>query len=327
VDISLCSRELLREDIMSTAKTVLVTCPPMLRQFESFRQAFERHGIEAHPADVVQTMTEAELIALVPLFDGWIIGDDPATSVVLSAGRKGKLRAIVKWGVGVDNVDFKCAEQLGLPATNTPGVFGKEVADLAMGYVIALARETFAIDRAIRFDNSWPKPAGISLAGKSVALVGFGDIGRNTARRLLASDMNVRVYDPQYTNNSDLAVEQGIWPEGLSDADFLVFTAPLTPQTHHMFNMDLLAKLKPGVRVVNVGRGPVISEKAMTAGLTQGIVHSAALDVFEIEPLTMDSPLRDFPLNIFGSHNASNTVDAVHRVSLQAIDLMAGFLK
>jgi D-3-phosphoglycerate dehydrogenase / 2-oxoglutarate reductase len=167
---------------MAVRKNILVTCPPMLGAMDLFRSDFESLGLDFFGANVVQTLSEDELVVLLPRFNGWIIGDDPATARVLEAGAAGSLEAIVKWGVGVDNVDFEAAQRLGVPACNTPGVFGKEVADLAMHYVSGLARQTFLIDRTIRSGTGWPKPSGISLAEKVVALVGFGDIGRNVAQ-------------------------------------------------------------------------------------------------------------------------------------------------
>lgn len=312
---------------MSDRKKILVTCPPMLGLIEEFVEDFEAKGLDFVAPPVVQLMNESELIEMLPAYDGWIIGDDPATAAALEAGAAGKLRAIVKWGVGVDNVDFDAANRLGLQSTNTPGVFGREVADLAMNYVGALARHTFFIDREIRQNCSWPKPAGISLANKKVGLVGFGDIGRNTAKRMLAADMEVTVYDPCFKAVEGLAVTPAQWPQGISVLDFLVFTAPLNPETRHMLHCGLLDQLKPGVRIVNVGRGPVIEEQALVDGLRDGVIHSVGLDVFEVEPLPADSPLRSYPYNIFGSHNGSNTVDAVQRVSRMAIDLIAGYLQ
>lgn len=307
-------------------KKILVTCPPMLGMIDEFRSVFEEKNLELTAAEVVQTMSEAELVETVPHYHGWIIGDDPATARVLKAGKRGSLLAIVKWGVGVDNVDFDAAAKLGIPASNTPGVFGREVADLAMNYVGGLARQSFFIDREIRGAHSWPKPAGISLAEKTVALVGFGDIGRNVAKRLLAADMKVNVYDPFFENPDGLAVEAQSWPESLQQADFIVFTAPLNSKTKHMFNHDLLSNVKPGVRIVNVGRGALIDERALIKGMADGLIKSVALDVFEEEPLPADSPLRQYDQNIFGSHNGSNTSDAVRRVSLKAIDLISEFL-
>ena len=310
-----------------TSNRVLVTCPPMLGMFEDFVQPALKLGMELVPAQVTQTLSEAELIDLLPEFDGWIIGDDPASKKVFTAGKEGRLKAAVKWGIGVDNVDFDACRDLKIPIVNTPGMFGGEVADIAVGYVIALARHTVEIDREVRLGN-WPKPRGLSLAGRTVALVGYGDIGRNTARRLMAADMRVIAYDPYVQMESlEDGVELAAWPEQIQEADFVVVNCALTSSSHHLLNAEAFAAMKPGVRIVNVGRGPVIDEKALISALSNSKVHSAALDVFEEEPLSSKSPLRNHPHCIFGSHNASNTIDGVERTSHKAITLLAEFLK
>jgi D-3-phosphoglycerate dehydrogenase len=298
----------------------------MLGMKDRFRPIFEANGVELYCPDVIQTMTEDELTTLVPDFDGWIIGDDPATRRVLAAGKAGRLKAAVKWGIGVDNVDFDAARALGIPISNTPFMFGREVADVAMSYVVALARETFLIDRGIR-SGGWPKPRGISLAGKAMALVGYGDIGRNLARRALAAGMRVLAYDPAYRPDDQLAaVEAETWPGRIGEADFIVFTCSLNARNRHMFNETVISLAKPGVRVVNVARGPLIDEAALVRALQDGKVHSAALDVFEVEPLPSASPLRVLERCVFGSHNGSNTEDAVVRASERAIAILFGYL-
>ena len=305
---------------------VLVTCPPMLRSLDAFRPLFAARDVELTAPDVVQTLSVEELVTLVPQHDGWIIGDDPATREVFTAGRAGRLRAAVKWGVGVDNVDFAACRDLGIPIVNTPHMFGAEVADVAVGYVIGLARQTFLIDREVRA-GGWPKPAGISLAGKRVALLGYGDIGRNVARRLLAAEMHVVAYDPAFKPDPTAAgVETAAWPDRLSEADFVVVTCALTPSSRHMLNAQTLASAKRGVRLVNVARGPIVDERALAEAIETGHVHSAALDVFEIEPLPSESPLRVHPRCILGTHNASNTIDAVERTSRLAIERLFGFM-
>jgi D-3-phosphoglycerate dehydrogenase len=306
---------------------ILVTCPPMLRAMDRFRPLFARSGLEVTTPEVVQVLTEDELVVLVPQFDGWIIGDDPATARVFAAGKAGRLKAAVKWGVGVDNVDLEACRRLGLPISHTPGMFGREVADVAMGYVIALARETFAIDRGVK-EGRWPKHPGMSLAGKTVALVGLGDIGSNTAKRLLASELKVIAYDPLSPPVAGLdAVERAVWPERLGEAAFLVLTCALTTENRHLINAQTLVRCQRGVRLVNVSRGPLIDEAALIAALESGVVHSAALEVFEVEPLPGTSRLRAFGDRcIFGAHNSSNTVEAVERTSLKAVELLAGLL-
>lgn len=305
---------------------ILVTCPPMLGLIDEFIPAAREQGFELVPAKVTQTLSQDELVALLPQYDGWIIGDDPATRRVFEAGKAGQLKAAVKWGIGVDNVDFAACKDLGIPIINTPQMFGAEVADVALAYVIGLARHLFEIDRGVRA-GGWPKPAGMSLGGKKVALVGYGDIGRALAKRLLACDMEVVAYDPGIEGNGGLAgVKRAAWPARVEEADFIVFTCSLNERNHHMLNADVLAHCKPGVNVVNVARGPLIDESALVAALQSGHVRAAALDVFEVEPLPADSPLRGMPQCVFGSHNGSNTRDAVRRASQEAMKRLFGFL-
>lgn len=305
---------------------ILVTCPPMLGMINEFTPIAGKRGFELVPAEVTQTLSESELINLLPQYDGWIIGDDPATRRVFEAGKSGQLKAAVKWGIGVDNVDFAACKDLGIPIINTPNMFGGEVADVAVGYVIGLARQLFLIDRGIR-NGEWPKPAGMSLAGKHVALVGFGDIGRSAAKRLAAFDMPIVAYDPGNDDDGGISgVERVAWPQRIGEADFIIFTCALNAKNHHMLDAVALAQAKPGVHVINVARGPLIDELALSAALQSGQVTAAALDVFEDEPLPSESPLRGLPQCIFGSHNGSNTRDAVRRASLQAMERLFGFL-
>jgi D-3-phosphoglycerate dehydrogenase len=299
----------------------------MLRLIEEFRPVFQQKGIELVTPNVVQTLTEDELVVIVPQVDGWIIGDDPATERVFTAGKNGRLRAAVKWGVGVDNVNFEACKKLGIPVSNTPFMFGEEVGSLAVHYLIGLARETFLIDRGVR-EGKWLKPAGVSLAGKTVALIGFGDIGKGAAKRMHAFDLHINVYDPFAVKTAEDEAKYRFlhFPEALETADFVVVTCALTPSTKHLINEQSLANMKDGVRLVNVSRGGIIDEKALITALESGKVHSAALDVFETEPLPANSPLRQFDRCIFGTHNGSNTVDAVRRASEKAMALMFGFL-
>lgn len=308
-------------------KDVLVTCPPMLGQIDRFMDVAAQQGLRLHAAQLTQTLSEDELKQQLPNYDGWIIGDDPATRSVFETAQAGRLTAAVKWGIGVDNVDFAACKDLGIPITNTPMMFGGEVADVALGYVIGLARETFFIDREVRIGN-WPKPAGISLTGKTVGVVGLGDIGHNTCSRLQAFGMNVIAYDPGIEGDAGLnGLQRAVWPNRVGELDFLVLTCALNKHNHHMLDALVLDGAKDGIRIVNVARGPLIDEAALISALQSGKVYSAALDVFEVEPLPADSALRQMPRCVFGTHNGSNTVDAVIRASHAAIEHLAGFLR
>ena len=299
----------------------------MLGFIEQFAPLMRKRGLDFDAPSLTQAMPERELEKCIGDYDGWIIGDDPATRAVFQAGVRGNLKAAVKWGVGIDNVDMAAARELGIPIANTPQMFGDEVADVALGYLIGLARDLFVIDRSVR-DGGWDKRRGISLSGKSAALVGFGDIGRALARRLVAIGMKVIAYDPNFVPQPGLeAIESAVWPDRLEEADALLFTCALNEKNHYMLGPAELARVHPGLRVVNVSRGGLINESALISALEQERVHSVALDVFETEPLPERSHLRAFGDRVvFGAHNASNTEDAVIRASYRALDLLCGFL-
>jgi D-3-phosphoglycerate dehydrogenase len=297
----------------------------MLGQIEEFRPKLAQLGFSVTTPSVIQTLNERELIELVPHHDGWIIGDDPATFSVLSEGKNGRLRAIVKWGIGVDNVDMSAVSELGLKFSNTPGVFGSEVADLALCYLLGLARDAFYIDREVRKGN-WVKPAGISVSGKTIGIIGMGDIGRSIARRAQAHELKVIGWDPYVQELPGFIELQEDWPIGLGRCDFLVFACALTPSNTHMFSSEVLPYLKQGVKVINVSRGPLIDETALVSGLESGLIASAALDVFESEPISGSNPLLTYPRCILGSHNASNTIEGVSRASDKAVTLLGEFL-
>lgn len=309
-------------------KKILVTCPPMLGMFNEFIEPAKKLGLELVAAQTTQVLSEEELMAQLPDFDGWIIGDDPATKQVFEAGIKGKLKAAVKWGIGVDNVDFAACKELNIPIINTPNMFGGEVADVGMSLMLALARQTHFIDREIRQNNGWPKPAGMSVSGKHVGVVGFGDIGASLVKRLSGFDVTATVYDPGVEGNKGYEfVEREAFPNGLEKCDFLIFTCALNPHNFHMLDAAAIEMMKPGSMVVNVARGPLIDESALITALQDGHIAAAGLDVFEVEPLPEKSPLRDMPQCIFGSHNGSNTKEGVRRATYKAIEEMAKFLE
>lgn len=304
---------------------VLVTCPPMLKQIKQFEHLFAQLKFHVTAPEVIQTLSAEELIDLVPRHDGWIIGDDPATREVFVAGKAGQLRAAVKWGIGVDNVDFEACSDLGISITNTPGMFGEEVADLAMCYVLGLARDAFFIDREVR-KGRWPKPAGISLRGRTLGVVGLGDIGRNIAERCRAHGLKIVGWDPYIKSAPDFVQHLRTFPDCVELCDFIVFACALTKDNHFMFDESVLPAVKPGLRLINVSRGPLVCEKAILRGLAEGIIEAVALDVFENEPVAVDNPLLTYPNCIFGSHNGSNTVDAVARASTEALLLLSKML-
>ena len=174
----------------------------MIGQLDQLQSTINKHKINITVPEFTGLMSEEDLCKIIGNYDGWIIGDDPCTENVIKAGIKGKLKALVKWGVGVDNVDFDACKKYNIPVTNTPAMFGEEVSDIAINYLLTLTRETHIINKKIR-EGVWYKPAGRTLTGRNVALIGFGDIGRCTARKCLAFNLNVNVSDPGFYHDME----------------------------------------------------------------------------------------------------------------------------
>lgn len=306
---------------------ILVTAPPFVHMREELESLVEKFTFEVSWSSSLQQLTEEELISQLAKYDGWILGDDPCSEAVISAGRRGKLKAIVKWGVGVDNVDFKALDELGIAFKNTPGVFGKEVADLAMGYLISLFRGIIPVHSSTSMGN-WLKWRGSSLENKKVGVVGYGSIGKNLVKRLLAADVEVYVYEINsnvLNDSTDFIVRS--WPDGVNQLDAIILACPLTRENQYMINKNVISKMKQSCYIINMSRGKLIREKDLAKALIAGDLSGAALDVFEEEPLPRISPLRDCKNIIFGSHNGSNTIEAVTRTSLMTLGLMQELLR
>lgn len=304
---------------------VLVTCRQMQSCIEEFRARLESEGLELVLPEVVQQPSEDELIAIIGGFEGMIAGDDPLNARVLE--RAGRMRIISKWGVGLDGIDLDAARRLGIAVTNTPGMFGEEVADVAMGYVIVLARQLHRIHASVA-EGGWWKHEGRSLRGLTLGVVGLGSIGQALARRASAFGMAVIAHDPLASARAPagvLGVELLELEEVFGQSDYLVLCCPLTADNRHMVNAARLALMQAGAGLVNVARGPLVDELALVQALERGHLDAAALDVFEQEPLDADHPLRRFPQCVFGSHNGSNTREGVLRASARAVEnLLAG---
>jgi D-3-phosphoglycerate dehydrogenase len=303
-----------------SGKRVLITCRQMQNCIPEFLPTLNEHGLELVMPEVVQQPTEDELIEVIGDFDGMIAGDDPLTARVLNHAKR--MRIISKWGVGTDGIDLDAARSRGIAVTNTPGVFGDEVADVAIGYVVMLARQLHRIDASVRA-GGWFKHEGRSLAGKVLGVAGFGSIGQAIGARGSGFGMRVVAHDITDAARAaadEVGVEMLGHDELFQQSDFLVLCSPLTPETLHMAGERTLALMQPGSFLVNVGRGPLVDEIALVQALESGQVAAAALDVFEEEPLPASSGLRRFDQCVFGSHNASNTQEGVLRASAKAVE-------
>ncbi|MDQ1687288.1 MAG: D-3-phosphoglycerate dehydrogenase / 2-oxoglutarate reductase, partial [Frankiaceae bacterium] len=173
---------------------VLVSCVQMQNELDTYRADLESRGIELVVPEIThQQLNEDELLEIMPEIDGVIAGDDQFTGAVLQASKR--LRILSKWGVGTDAIDKEAAAREGIPVTNTPGMFGADVAEVVLSYMLMLARGMHVVDRAVR-DGHWLKLEGETLAGKTAGVVGLGSIGLGVCQRAKAFDMTVIGSDP-----------------------------------------------------------------------------------------------------------------------------------
>lgn len=298
---------------------VLITCLQLQQTIDRYRDLFAEHGIEIELPYVVQQLSESELLEIIDRFDGVIAGDDEFTAKVLEKGKR--LKVIAKWGVGLDAIDLGAAVQSCIRVSNTPEVLVDEVADVVMGYIILLARQLHKLDQSVR-NGGWAKIQGVSLRSKKLGVIGVGSIGCAVVRRAVVAGMSTVGYDIAPISASFIE-ETGLRPLELEDllqtADFVSLNCNLSRSNHHMLGPHEFALMKTGTYIVNTARGSLIDEAALFLALREGRIAGVALDVFETEPLPLDSPLRQFDNCIFGTHNSSNTHEAVMRVNELAI--------
>lgn len=299
---------------------ILVTCRQMQVELPRHRARLEALGYRVVAPDLAgrQQFSGNELLDYGSDLVGIIAGDDELTSEFFDGCPR--LKTVIRWGVGMDSVDRDAARRNGVTVRNTPGVFGREVADAAFGYILNLARGFLIIDAAVR-RGEWPKWEGTTLADKRLGVVGYGTIGQQIARRGMAFGMDVAVCDPFLHETPRTVCVVGL-DDLLASSHFVVLACPLTNATFHLIDTDRLALMRPDAYLVNVARGPVVREEDLIRALKKGRPAGAGLDVFEVEPLPADSELRTLPNVVLGAHNGSNTREGVERASRTAVDFL-----
>lgn len=271
-----------------------------------------------------QCKTEAELIALVADADGVITQFARLTPPVIQA--MAKARVIVRYGIGVDNVDLEAARARGIPVCNIPDYCIDEVADHTLAFILATTRQVVSHTvhlRAGKWGLAAPLTSLQALRDLTVGVVGFGRIGREVVKRLLAFKCAVRVFDPVVpaAEVEKLGARAVSLEELLKTADLVTLHCPSTPQTRKLMNRDTFAKLKPGAIFVNIGRGDLVDTPALTAALQSGHLGAAALDVFDPEPIPADHPVLKMLNVILAPHIASASPPAVKKLRETAAQL------
>ncbi len=307
-------------------KTVLLSAPYMIPFKDRFIPILESYGLNVIVPEVHERLSEEEILNYAGQFDGAICGDDRFTKAVIDACLP-RLKVISKWGTGIDSIDKVYANSVGVMVGNTLNAFTLPVSDTVMGYILTFARRLPWMDKAIK-NGDWDKIPGKSLSECTIGVIGIGNVGKAVIRRARAFGMkllgtDIRPIEP------DFILEQGLTmvslDELLSRADYVSVNCDLNSTSFHLINADTLAKMQPHAVLINTARGPIVEEPALIDALQAKQIAGAALDVFEVEPLPQDSPLKSMDQVLLAPHNSNSSPQAWERVHWNTIrNLLVG---
>jgi len=254
--------------------------------------------------------------------DAIMVGYAPVREPVIAAAAKAGCRAIVRYCIGYDNVDIAAAERHGLPVANVPDYCLDEVADHTMALLLGYARGIPQAAGSVQ-QGGWDIPKGEipRIAGRVLGLVGFGRIGRRVAARAVTFGLRVMAYDPVAPVDMEGVQAAASLDEVLAGSNYISIHVPLTPQTRHLINVEVLRKMERKPLLINTARGGLIDLDAVLDALQSGQLGGVALDVFETEPLPPDHPLRTHPRALITPHMSyysnESEPDLIRRVALE----------
>jgi D-3-phosphoglycerate dehydrogenase len=300
--------------------TVLFTAPYMIPFVDRFKPVFDQYNIDLIVPDVHERMEESDLLNYAGQFDGAICGDDRYSARVIKACLP-RLKVISKWGTGIDSIDAEACSHYEIKLCRTSNAFTLPVADTVMGYILAFARRQPWMDREMK-RGKWEKIPGKSLSECTLGVIGLGNIGKAVIRR--ARTFGMKVYGTDIIKIDHVFVtETGIemisLESLLSNSDFVSVNCDLNPTSYHLINGDTLASMKPDAVLINTARGPIVEEQALIEALQAKRLAGAALDVFEQEPLPLESPLLKMDNVMLAPHNSNSSPAAWERVHWNTI--------
>lgn len=245
--------------------------------------------------------------------DYLVAGLPPVSDAVLAAAPD--LRAVLKHGVGVDSIDIAAATARGIPVTSTPAANAQAVAEMALGAIFALARNVVQGHLTVT-SGDWTRRRGREIAGSTLGIVGFGQIGQRLARMAQGVGMIVIAHDPFTPTQvaSDMGVTLTGLAEVLAQADHVSLHLAGGADTHHLINAKAIAAMKPEAVLLNFARGTIVETGALAAALTDGHLSGAAIDAYEVEPPDLSDPIFTCPNVLFSPHSGADTAEALLRM-------------
>lgn len=294
------------------SKRVLVTSRTFGKTDPIPIQMLREAGCEIIPNPYGRVLSEEEVSQLIQDVDGVILGLDPMNARVL--GKAHRLKAISRYGVGVNNVDIDYATQRGILVTNTPGANSLAVAELTLGLLFAVCRLICLSDRGIR-QGTWKQYPGLQVSDKVMGIVGTGQIGRYVAELATGLRMKVLCYDIYPDEDWAKSIDAVYVPfsDLIAKSDFISLHVPRNEHTYHMISEKEIAQMKPSAVIINTSRGGVLDEDAVVKAIKSGRLQGAGLDVFEEEPLK-DSPLLELDSIVLTTHIGAHTQESLENM-------------
>jgi len=267
-------------------------------------------------------LSEHEMLDVVANYDALICGDDELTDKVLESGKKGKLKYISKYGVGLDKIDLKKAKELNIPVTNCPGVNQVSVAEHVFALLLSFAKNIHHEYNVIK-SGGWKRYVNREIFGKTIGIAGLGAIGKEVAKRAGAFGLTVIGYDPfadmKFAADNNVKLFSS-FNEMAAECDIITLHTPHTPETENIINLQLVQQtLKYGVIIINTARGKLVDMDAIKFGLDNKIISGYLADVLEIEPMPTDYPAKDWNNVLITPHIGSRTYESVERQGLFAV--------
>lgn len=279
---------------------------------------------------VCEDETEAGLAKVAAEAQGILFRVRPRCTESLMAACR-RLKVVGRHGVGLDTVDIPAATRLGVAVVHAPGSNSQAVAEHALMLMLVTVKRTLEIDKAMRSEGwSTSRAGSTELGGKTLGIVGVGNVGRRVAKFAGAIGMRVLAYD-KYVSDDEV-LRRGAQPvksleELLPQVDVLTCHTPLTPETRHMINEKTIALMKPSAIFINTSRGPVQDERALFEALTRGKLAAAGLDVWEEEPTSPDNPILNLENVVCSAHMAGVTREATRQAAMQVSGEMLRVLR
>jgi len=273
-------------------------------------------------------LSSNQLLPVIQNYDAIICGDDEYNKEVLLKGKKGKLKVLSKYGIGLDKIDLEYAESLNIKVFNTPGVNHCAVAEHVFALLLSFEKNIIDENNFVQ-NNQWTRLIGREIFKKSIGVIGLGNVGKEVVKRSLAFGMNVyafdKVKDDKFLNENKINFTNSIH-SFISELDYLSLNIPLNESTHHLIDHHLLKKMKNSAIIINTSRADLIDLDALVHSLTNSKIRGYLTDVLEKEPMDINHPLLKFKNVLITPHIGSRNYETVQRQGLKSVDNLFNFL-